>query len=250
MTKKWDKYLLILGLIIMVVASVAIYGCTNSPNTKAATDTTDTETADIDVDSRDEVAPQSIDTASVGAYVDPWEEMKRQSTPFSIAVITQDETLIPKLRKNKYPEVNQAAQFKLVLPEHAKAPLSADAVWVMEDQHEAALNDTFALHAVVKQFARQGKPVVFFGFADANKLTEAFDFTSSRDAFGNQNIRPSRPSEDAPGSERGSVYIKINGPGSSGVGGISAPADSNYDWDTHVKSTLELTWNARKGARR
>lgn len=217
--KKWGSYLIILGLIVTVIASVAIHGCTDPSNTKSATDNTDTKNADT--------------------CVDPWGEMKRQSTPLNVAVITQDKTLVSKLRNNKYPEVNQSAQFDLVLPEHARALLSADAVWIMEDQHEAALDTTTALHMVLEQFARQGKPVVFFGFGDTNKVARAFGDPNDKDI----------PVEEAPGYETIASFIKFDGNQEiATIGRHVNPA--NDDWGSRVKSALESTWNARKGAKR
>ncbi|HZD60866.1 MAG TPA: hypothetical protein VE439_10500 [Anaerolineae bacterium] len=165
--------------------------------------------------------------------------MKQQSTPFNVAIITQDKAWIPKLKKNKYPQVNQSAQFNLVPPEHAKAPIPADAVWVMEDQHEAALDTTTAAHTVLEQFTREGKPVVFFGLGDTNRL---------EDAFGNPN-NETIPIKEDPRFETVASFIKFDGNQEiATIGRHVIPA--NEDWDYRVRGALELTWDARKGSRR
>ncbi|HZD59605.1 MAG TPA: hypothetical protein VE439_03990 [Anaerolineae bacterium] len=207
MTKEWGRSLLVLGLIMVVVASAAIYGCTKDP-----TDATDCE---------------KFDTSR-----DPWEEMRQQSTPFNIAVITQDKTWIPKLKKNRYPEVNKSAQFRLVLPEHVKAPIPADAVWVMKDQHEAALDTTTALHIALEQFARETKPVVLLGFKDTNKLARAFGDPTQNS-----------PIEDVPDSGMLVSTVIFHDPDVPAV--YLLHIEAYKDWDYRIRRVLESTWMVR-----
>ncbi|WP_066635376.1 hypothetical protein [Desulfolucanica intricata] len=170
---------------------------------------------------------------------DPIGNLKASGTQFKVDVITENRGFVDKINKENLP-----ANFSHVPPKVANGQSSSNSLWVFEDQIQNALDKNSELHQKVSQFAKSGKPVVFVGMSDRNKVAEAFSSPIREMPVPNSNNDNSEETDTNKRSYKTvAVWVRYSANDQRDIGQVVIPDH----YDLKYQDILEATWIYREG---